>query len=264
LVAGSLTGFTGYQVRPAGITGPATITVAAPTGTVQRVTRTGTCTGNTTATGGGIQYLFAFAAGAAIDATFRFVMPQLQRGAFLGSQPMPPVGAPSSFTEAQTSADVDVSKLGTAWNYRQGTIILDWSSRPGPFTSAADADWFGLVSWGNQSANERMGLLLNPAHTSIEARLTAGGVVQTAATRALTAPVLDVTTRAALSWNLDAAKMQVAARGAAGAQVALTTLPIPGWIMPGRFGPSHPGFVCIPGLEVRPAALFDAALAALT
>lgn len=267
LVAGSLNGFTGYSARlngPSGtITGGAAPT---PTGTVQYVAPIVTVSNasGSTPSSWGVQPLFSFSAGAAIDATFRFVMPICMKRPFIGSAPLPPPGSPGAATEAQTSADILVEKLGAAWAYRQGTIIVEWNSRPGPFTSASDADWFGLVSWGDQSANERLGILVNPAHTSVEARVTAGGVVQAAASRAMSAPTAGQTIRCAVSWDLDAGKMQVAARGAAGAQVALGVLPVPGFVMPGRFGPTHPGFICIAGIECRPAATFDAALAALT
>ena len=122
----------------------------------------------------------------------------------------------------------------------------------------------GLISWGDTTADNRMGLLINPAHTSVEARSTAGGVVQTASAVTITAPAAGATTRAALAWDLDAGFIQVAARGVAGSKVACTALPVPGFVMPGRYATSNPLFGRIQGYDVRPAALFDASLAALT
>ncbi|MDB5415303.1 MAG: 49, APCd hypothetical protein [Rubritepida sp.] len=205
-----------------------------------------------------------YASGVTAAETLRIALPDLEKAPFSSAPKPAQTGVPAATTRAQGTVDIAVAQLGTRWNRRQGIIIVDWASQPGPFTSAVDADWFGLCSWGDKTANERLGLLINPAHTSVEARITAGGVVQAAASRALTAPAASVITRAAVAWDLDAGKLQVAARGAAGAQVALTALPVPGWIMPGRFGTSHPLFGTISGVEIRPAALFDAALAALT
>lgn len=167
-------------------------------------------------------------------------------------------------TRAQGAVTLPVAQFGTRWNYRQGILLLEWNSQPGPFTSADDADWFGLISWGDTTANERLGILINPAHTSLEARCTAGGVVRTASAVTITAPAAGVTTRAAVAWDLDAGFLQVAARGVAGSKVALAALPIPGNIMLGRYATTNPLFGRIQGWDVRPAALFDSALAALT
>ena len=194
----------------------------------------------------------------------RVLCPQLVVRRFIEAPILPPVGTLGVSTRAQGLVDIPVQQLGARWNLRQGVLIVDWNSQPGPFTSAADADWFGLISWGDRAANERMGILINPAHTALEARVTAGGVAQTASSATIAAPSAGVTTRAAVAWDLDAGFLQVAGRGVAGSRVALTALPIPGWIMPGRFATTNPLFGRIQGLEVRPAALFDAALAALT
>jgi hypothetical protein len=206
-------------------------------------------------------------AGSAIDITITYVLPQQENAAaanFASAPIVPPTGAPAASARAQGSVSIPVQQLGARWNCRQGILILDWNSQPGPFTSAADADWFGLISWGDTTANERLGLLLNPAHTRIEARCTAGGAVQTASAVTITAPAAGVTTRAAVAWDLDAGFLQAAARGLAGSKVALTALPIQGFIMPGRYATSNPLFGRTRDAEIRPAALFDAALAALT
>jgi hypothetical protein len=206
-------------------------------------------------------------AGSVIDVTLTIALPQAENAGtanFASGRILPAIGAPAISTRAQGISDISVQQLGTRWNRRQGILIVDWNSQPGPFTSAADADWFGLISWGDRTANERLGILINPAHTSIQARCTAGGVVQTASPLTITAPAAGVTTRAAVAWDRDAGFLQVAARGSVGTKVALTALPIPGWIMPGRFGTTNPLFGRLQGAEVRPAALFDAGLAALT
>lgn len=203
----------------------------------------------------------------AFDVTITFVLPQMVNGVsarFVSAPILPPIGTPGVSTRAQGNVSTPVQQLGQRWNRRQGVLIVDWNSQPGPFTSAADADWFGLISWGDGTANERLGILVSPAHTTVQARVTAGGAVQTDSSVTITAPGAGVTTRAAVAWDLDAGFLQVAARGVAGSQVALTALPIPGFLMPGRFGASNPHFGGLPGLDVRPAALFGAALAALT
>ena len=143
-------------------------------------------------------------------------------------------------------------------------LILDWSSQPGPFASADDADWFGLVSLGDGTTGERIGLLVNPAHTSVEARIVVGGVAGTTASRAMAAPAAGETIRCALAWDVASNRLQVAARGAAGVAVALPAMPLLSLLMPGRYATSHPLYGRIAGLDIRPAALFDAALAALT
>lgn len=196
--------------------------------------------------------------------TLRIALPSLEAGPFASLPMLPGVASPGASPRAQEAASIPLANLGTRWNRRQGIIILDWASQPGAFSSAADADWMGLISWGDLTANERLGLLINPAHTSIEARITAGGVVQAPASRAISAPAAGLVTRAAVAWDLDAAKLQVAARGAVGTVATLSALPVPSHLMPGRYATSHPMFGCISGLEIRPAALFDSALAALT
>ena len=196
--------------------------------------------------------------------TLRIGMPDMQAGPFVGPIILPTVAAPGASTRAQGLANIPVADLGTRWNYRSGVIIADWSSAPGAFTSTADADWFGICSWGDLTANERMGIVVNPAHTSVEARITQGGAAGTASVVSISAPAAGSTIRTAIAWDRDFSFLQVAARGTAGTKVALGSLPLPGWIMPGRYATSHPLFGGMSGLEIRPAALFDAALAALT
>lgn len=266
LAAGTLTGFVGYSARLNGPAGtPSSVTTPAPTASVQYVNHAMTITAaNTTANGWGIQPLFQFSSGAAIDVTFGFVMPIVVKKRFLCTTPLPTPGVPRPTTEAQTLVDIPLERLGANWNYRQGTIIASWSSRTGAFTSSDDNDWFGLFSWGDGTADERFGPVVNPAHTLVQARLTVGGVAQTVASCAMTAPAAGVPIICALAWDLDAGKFQVAARGAYGTQVTLSALPKADRIMLGRFGPTHPGFINLPGPEVRPAALFNAALGGLT
>lgn len=201
----------------------------------------------------------------ALDFEVEIFIPDLELGPFASAPKLPAIGSPAASTRAQGTVTIPVQQLGARLSRRQGLIILDWNSQPGPFTSAAAADWFGLVSWGDTTADNRMGLLINPAHTSIEARCTAGGVVQTASAVTITAPTAGQTIRAALAWDLDAGFLQVAARGTAGSKVALTAVPaVLSHLMVGRYATSHPMFGRAMGLDARPGALFDAALAALT
>jgi hypothetical protein len=179
---------------------------------------------------------------------------------------LPPAGSPGASSRAQGSVDVPVRLLGTRYNRRAGTVIVDWSSQPGAFTSAADADFMTLVSLGDLGANDVMGMLINPAHTSVVFRRTVGGAAQsTAVLNGVTPPAPGQTIRCAFAWDIDAGLMQVAARGAVGAQLTGQTLiPIITHAMPGRFSTSRPLSGHLAGIEIRPAGVFGSALAALT
>jgi hypothetical protein len=185
---------------------------------------------------------------------------------FVSAPILPPAGTPGSSTRAQGAVDIPVRNLGSRYNRRAGVIIVDWNSQPGAFTSGADADFMGIVSLGDLGANDVMGMLINPAHTSVVFRRTVGGAPQsTAAINGVTPPAAGQTIRCAFAWDIDAGLMQVAARGAAGTQLTgQTSIPIITHIMPARFSTSRPLFGHIAGIEIRPAAVFGASLAALT
>lgn len=184
---------------------------------------------------------------------------------FISPPIFPAVGTPAVSTRAQGTVSIPVRDLGSRYNYRQGVIIADWNSQPGAFTSAADTDFFGIVSLGDLGANEVMGLLINHAHTAALFRRTVGGVSQTTATLTITPPAAGETVRFAMAWDIDAGLMQVAARGAVGAQLTgQTSIPVITHLMPGRFSTTRPLFGRINGLEIRPAAVWGATLAALT
>lgn len=258
VAGGSLANITAFQFGTNGVV------AAAP---VISTTRQRLITARIFASGGAASWTarLACTAGQPVDITIEYDLPSAELDALFPSAPiLPPAGTPGASTRAQGNVSIPVQQLGQRWSRRQGVLIVDWNSQPGAFTSAADADWFGLISWGDGTANERLGLLVSPAHTAVQARVTAGGAVQTASAVTIAAPAAGVTTRAAVAWDLDAGFLQVAARGVAGNQVALTALPIPGLLMPGRFGASNPHFGGLPGLDLRPAAVFGTALAALT
>ncbi len=183
--------------------------------------------------------------------------------------PSPPilaaVGTPGVSARAQSISDIPVRNLGTRYNRRAGTIIVDWNSQPGIFSSAADTDFMTMVSLGDLGANEVMGILVNQAHTAVVFRRTVGGSLQTTATMTITPPAAGQTIRSAFAWDIDAGLMQVAARGAVGTQLTgQTSIPIITHLMPGRFSTSRPLAGCIAGIEIRPAAVFGSSLAALT
>jgi hypothetical protein len=177
-----------------------------------------------------------------------------------------PYGSFAWATRAQPTTSIPVAQLGSDFSARQGALLVDWASIPGAFQIAGvtDADWLGIVSWGDGTANERMGLVINPAHNVIEARLTVGGVAQPPSSVSITPPSPGATSRALLTWDLGAGLMQVSAGGVAGSKVALPAVPRSGLIMPGRFGTSHPLAGAVSGIQPRPAALFDGAGAPLT
>ncbi len=193
--------------------------------------------------------------------------PQAEPGPFVG--PIIGRSLASPAVRAQSVVNIPVQQLGTEMGYRQGMLLLDVASQPGPFSSANDPDWMGICSWGDGTADERLGAVMNPAHTSIEARLTAGGIVRTPSVVMIAPPAASEVFRVAISWNLDAVSpgvgwLQICARGQQGSKVVLTALPRGGLLMPYRWGTSHPGSIYLPGLAPRPAALFDAPAAALT
>ncbi len=201
----------------------------------------------------------------AVDAVIRFALPQLEQAPFSSAPILPPVGSPSSFTRAQGLVSVPVRDLGARYNPRQGVVVVEWNSQPGPFTSAADTDAFGLISLGDTTANEVMGVVLNPAHNLIEFRRVVGGVAQTAASVSITPPAAGQSTRCAFAWDADAGLIQVAARGAAGTQITgQTSVPAITHVMPGRFSTTRPHFGGLRLAEIRPLAVFGSTLAAMT
>ena len=202
-----------------------------------------------------------------VDFTIFVGAPSLEINVPYPSSPiLPPVGTPGVSTRAQGICDIPIRNLGTRYNRRAGTIILDWNSQTGPFTSAADTDFMTLVSLGDLSVNEVMGLLINPAHGSVVFRRTVGGVSQTtAAINGVTPPAAGETIRCAFAWDIDAGLMQVAARGAVGTQLTgQTVLPIITHLMPGRYSTTRPLAGRIAGMEIRPAGFFGTSLATLT
>ena len=203
--------------------------------------------------------IYLAVAGDAIDVDFA----QGEAGPFASS-----VTGPTTTTavaRAEGTISIPIRHLGSRYTYRQGTIIGDWNSQSGGFVSAADTDFFGIISLGDLSANDVMGMLINHAHNAIVFRRTVAGVLQSTASVAITPPTPGQTIRSAFSWDIGAGLMQVAARGAVGAQLSgQTLLPIITHVMPGRFSTTRPLAGCLNGLEIRPVAVFGAALAALT
>lgn len=167
---------------------------------------------------------------------------------------------------AQPKVSIPVRVFGGQFSRARGRIIVDWISGEGPFNSTVTGpdDWMGIASWGDGGAANRMGLLINPAGTVIEARVVADGVEGAVSTVNIPAVPAGQTARALLAWDLSQQQMQVSAGGVAGSKVALTAVPAPGVIMPGRYGPSNPLHGWMLGTDVQPAPLFDSAAAALT
>jgi hypothetical protein len=212
----------------------------------------------------GVHYTLSLTSGVAVSYRWQIAVSQLEEGAFASAPMIAPAATLATVTRAQGSVTIPTAQLGTRLARRQGIVIVDWNSQPGPFTSAEAGASFGLVSLGDGTADNRLGIVINPAHTSVEARVVVGGVAGTSSAATITAPARDLTTRAAVAWDLDAGFLQVAARGVAGSKVALTATPSFTQLMPGRYATSNPLFGRVAGLDVRPAALFDASLAALT
>ncbi len=170
----------------------------------------------------------------------------------------------STAARAQGTVDVPVRLLGNRYNYRQGVLIVEWSSQSGAFASASGSDWFGLVSLGDLGANAA-GIVIRPDHTQAQLWRVAGGVGQTSAFVTMSAPTAGQTTKVACAWDIDQGLMQVAARGAAGTQLTgQTAFPDVSHLMVGRFGSGRPLFGQISGIEIRPAAAFGSTLAAMT
>jgi hypothetical protein len=203
--------------------------------------------------------IYLATSGDAIDIDFV----QGEGGPFVSSL-ISPTGA-SAITRAEGTVSIPIFNLGTKYNYRQGTIIVDWSSQPGAFVSVADADFFGILSLGDLTADNVMGVLINHAHNAVVFRRTVATVSQSSATVDITAPLAGQSICVAFSWNIDLGNMQVAARGAAGVKLTgQTSLPPITHMMPGRFSTTRPLFGNISGVDILPTSTFDSALAALT
>lgn len=261
LVAGSLTNVGNFSVRNNVANDAGT---AFTPGALQRVSRIWTSTVSPATPG--LRWVYGDTV-TAVDFTLFIGAPQLEINAPFPSAPiLPPVGSPGASSRAQGTVDIPVRNLGSRYNRRAGVVIVDWNSQPGPFTSGADADFMTLVSLGNLSGDDVMGLLVNPAHTSFVFRRTVGGAaLSTATINGVTPPAAGQTIRCAFAWDIDAGQMQVAARGVAGTQLTgQTSVPIITHIMPGRFSTTRPLSGRIAGIEIRPAAVFGASLAALT
>lgn len=204
--------------------------------------------------------------GVSYDFSLLLALPQLERGPFASARILPAVGTPAVSTRAQGTTDVPINLLGTAFNRRQGTAIISWNSQPGAFTGGNDVnDFMGLLSFGDQSANEVMGLVVNNTHTQALFRRTIGGVAQTTASVAMTPPAAGTTLRSAFAWDIDAGLMQAATQGVAGTQLTgQAALPLISHAMIGRFSTTRALYGRINGLSLRPVASFGSALAALT
>ncbi len=260
LVAGSLTNVGNFGVR--GNLGNDPGTAFTP-GALARYTRTWTSSASPSQPGLRWTYLDTVTE---VDFTIFVGAPSMEINAPYCSAPiLAPVGSPAATSRAQSTIDIPVRLLGSRYNRRAGTIIVDWNSQPGAFTSANDTDFMTLVSLGDLGANEVMGLLVNPQHTSVVFRRTVGGSPLTTASVTITAPSAGQTIRSAFAWDIDAGLMQVAARGAVGAQLTgQTSIPNVTHIMPGRFSTTRALSGRLVGIEIRPTAIFGASLAALT
>lgn len=184
---------------------------------------------------------------------------------FVSGVVLPPVSTPAASTRAQGNVSLPVSLFGSRYMHRQGTIIVEWSSASGGFTSANDLDFFGVVSLGDTGANDVMGLLINPGHNSVVFRRIVGGVGQSSANVSITPPVANTLIKSAFSWNVDQGLVQVATQGVLGTQLTgQFIIPPVTHLMPGRFSTNRPLFGNISGFEIRPFGTFGAALTALT
>lgn len=258
LVGGSLANASGFQLR----TEAAGASDFTPTATLQRIVARQVTTEASALTS--LRW-FNTDTVTPVDFTLAIGLPQREYAPFSSDPILPPIGSPGVSTRAQGNIDIPVWRLGNRYNRRQGVLIVEWNSQPGPFTSAADADAFGLFSLGDLGANEVMGLVVNPAHSLVEMRRVVGGVAQSVASCAMTPPAAGQRILCAMAWDLDAGLMQVAARGAVGTQLTgQTSIPIITHAMPGRFSTTRPLFGRITGAEIRPAAAFGSTLAAMT
>lgn len=206
-----------------------------------------------------------YANGVTYNETIRIANPQFRQAPFMDAPILPPVGTPSDATRAQGIVDTPVREIGTDWNPRQGIVVVDWTSASGPFIGSVDEEIFGILSLGDLSADNVMGVLVNRGHGVLIFRRTVGGVAQPQSN--VTVPIIaaNTLTRAAFAWDIDTGQMQVAASGLQGSLLTgQTVIPPVTHVMRGRFGPTRPLFGTLAGIEIRPAALFGAPLAALT
>ena len=185
--------------------------------------------------------------------------PQAELGPFATPRALTTTAAPA--IQAADVWEVNPTDLGTDFNPLQGVVVVDFASWPGPFNGQA-SDWFGLVSLDDRTNANLLGLALSPTHAALEGRLTRAGVAETPATAAFTAAPARQRFRYALAY--DGTRMQVAARGVAGLQRTHGGLPPITRLRYLGLGTGLPAWGWMPGIEVLPAAVWDAALAALT
>lgn len=197
--------------------------------------------------------------GNSYDFTFEIYAPQIEEGAFASTFMQSPSGVSANPTRAEGVSTVAgqaiASLLGTS-----GCIIATLSVQ-----GLTGTDSFGILSLGDGTQNNVLGLLVNAAGTGVEGRVVAGGTAANVATSTMTALAASTLFKVALAW--DGTNIQVAARGAAGTKIAQTvTLPKAAitQAMIGRFGTLNPLFGSALTLELRPAPSFDSALALLT
>jgi hypothetical protein len=208
------------------------------------------------------EFRIAWASNTVMDLTVELYFPGMQTRPFIGALTLPASGVVASATVEQDQITVPAGVLGTQLSQTQGTFVATLST-VGAFTSTDPLDWLGVASFGDGTTNNMLGLAINPAHTSVEARLTTNGVANASAAVAMTAPAAETTFKVAIAWN--AAQIQAAARGAASAKIPVTVgLPAILQAMIGRLATTNGMSGAFTNLDLRPGAVFDSALSALT
>ncbi|MES3152945.1 hypothetical protein [Sphingomonas faeni] len=197
--------------------------------------------------------------GNSYDFTFDIFAPQIEDGGFASTFMQSPAGVSANPVRAEGVATVAGQSIASVIG-QSGCMVATVSIQ-----GLTGPDGFGVLSLGDGTQNNVLGLLVNATGTGVEGRVVAGGVTATVATAAMTAQAAGTLFKVALAW--DGTNIQVAARGTAGTKIAQTVALPKAAItqaMIGRFGALNPLFGSILSLELRPAPSFDSALALLT
>ncbi|MFG6081591.1 hypothetical protein ACEUZ9_002215 [Paracoccus litorisediminis] len=209
---------------------------------------------------GGFQ--ISWVAGVQPDFTIEVFAPELFQGVRPTLPALPPIASLGPYTRQQDQVTVPASVLGGYLGRSRGAVFATLTSYY-PVAGAAAADWSGIISVGDGTASNLIGLAINPGFTSVEARLISSGVANTVAACALTAPPDGSPFKVGLSWG--DGLIQVFARGVASAQVPLTVaLPTITQAMIGRLASLFGFDGSLSNLDLRPAPVWGADGAALT
>ena len=191
------------------------------------------------------------------DITIEIAAPQLFRGASANLPVLPPASELGPYTREQDIITVPASVLGGNLGQSSGSL---WGTITSYYPGGSDD--MGVISLGDGSAENVIGVVIDKDYTSISLRMILSGVESTPSTCAIPASNLGGPLRFGMSWGNG--QIQVFACGIAGAAVAAAGYPPITQAMIGRFA-SLLGFDgSLSNLDVRPTPIWGSDGAALT